>query len=132
MNTFRIAIEQLQPSVLYLSRARLDIVMGNTAFIVRPVPVKEVHGRLCIVEGHERLLALLTLGAAEAEVYVDESRACDKALEQCVAWCENHGISSINDLEDRIIGLSGYRQLWIERRRALQRLLRVEAGQTLT
>ena len=125
MNTFRIAIDQMQPSVLYLSRARLDIVMRNTAFIVRPVPVREIHGRLCIVEVHERLLALQMLGAAEAEVYVDEAQTDYKIWEHCVVLCESQGISSINDLEDRIIGLSGYRQLWIERRRELHHQLRI-------
>ncbi|HNX77833.1 MAG TPA: ParB N-terminal domain-containing protein [Candidatus Rifleibacterium sp.] len=123
MNTFRVRIDQLQPSAPYLSRARLDTIMSNTAFILKPVAVKERHGRLCIIEGHERLLALQTLGLSEVEVYLDDSPPDPALLETCIELCEKQGIASILDMEDRLVSLSGYLQLWIERKREMRREL---------
>ena len=121
MNTFRVRIDQLQPSQPYLSRARLENIMRNTAFILKPVGVRELNGRLCIIEGHERLLALQTLGSTEVDVYIDESDKDAEIWQKCVEICIHEGIASVQDLEDRLLTPSGYRQLWIERKKELSR-----------
>lgn len=121
MNTFRVHIDQLQPSQPYLSRARLDIIMRNTAFLLKPVAVRELNGRLCAIEGHERLFALQTLGSVEADVYIDESGKDAKIWQKCVEITISMGVATIQDLEDRMLTPSGYRQLWIERKRELER-----------
>ncbi|NCB39901.1 MAG: hypothetical protein EOM80_14140 [Erysipelotrichia bacterium] len=119
MNTFRVRIDQIQPSQPYLSRARLDNITRNTAFILRPVPVRELNGRLCAIEGHERLVALHSMGASEVEVFIDNSDKDSGIWQQCVEICVKEGISSITDLEDRFLSPSGFRQLWIEKKRGL-------------
>jgi len=121
MNTFRVRIDQLQPSSPYLSCARLDTIMRNTAFLLKPVAVRELNGRLCVIEGHERLLALQNLGSVEVDVYVDESDKDIDIRKQCVEMCMQQGIASIHDLEERLLSPSGYLQLWIERKREMQR-----------
>lgn len=128
MNTFRVRIDQLQPSAPYLSRARLDTILSNTAFILKPVAVKEYNGRLCIIEGHERLLALQTLGLSEVEVYLEDAPADPALWEICVELCERQGITSILDMEDRVVSLSGYLQLWIDRKREMRRQLQLKEG----
>ncbi len=121
MNTFRVRIDQLQPSQPFLSRVRLENIMRNTAFLLRPVGVRELNGRLCVIEGHERLMALHNLGSQEVEVYIDQSERDATIWQECVEICMKCGVASILDLEDRFLSPSGFRQLWIERKRELKR-----------
>lgn len=121
MNTFRVRIDQLQPSQPYLSKARLENIMRNTAFLLRPVAVRELNGRLCAIDGHERLMALHNLGRAEVDVYIDDSERDGKIWKKCVEICMKEGISSILDLENRFVSPSGFRQLWIEKKRELKK-----------
>ena len=120
MNTFRVRIDQLQPSQPFLSRARLENIMRNTAFLLRPIGVRELNGRLCVIEGHERLMALHNLGSQEVEVYIDESEKDAKIWKECVEICIKRGIATITDLEDHFLSPSGFRQLWIEIKRELR------------
>ena len=120
MNTFRVRIDQLQPSQPFLSRVRLENIMRNTAFLLRPVGVRELNGRLCIIEGHERLMALHNLGSQEVEVYIDDSDRDAKIWKECVEIAISNGIATIIDLEDRFLSPSGFRQLWIERKKELK------------
>jgi len=119
MNTFRVRIDQLQPSQPYLSKARLENILRNTAFLLYPVAVRELNGRLCAIDGHERLMALHSLGRTEVEVYLDDSERDGKIWQKCVEICMSEGISSILDLENRFVTPSGFRQLWIEKKRQL-------------
>lgn len=120
MNSFRVRIDQLQPSQPFLSRVRLENIMRNTAFLLRPVGVRELNGRLCVIEGHERLMALHNLGTQEVEVYIDDSERDAKIWKECVEICITNGIATITDLEDRFLSPSGFRQLWLERKKELK------------
>ena len=64
-------------------------------------------------------MALHSLGRTEVEVYLDDSERDGKIWQKCVEICMSEGISSILDLENRFVTPSGFRQLWIEKKRQL-------------
>lgn len=118
MNTFKIGIENLQPSQIYINQAKLDKVMGwiskeDESKII--FPVININGRITLTDGHTRLLALYLVGNKEFLVEWDEDEIDHKAYEKCVEWCINDSIISIADLEHRILSAELFNELWIER-----------------
>jgi hypothetical protein len=121
---FKLYLHEIQPSQLYISRAKLDAVikarkLGNLdAF--EPIPIKEIDGELVSTDGHTRGIALLLEGYEEVEV---EWETVDMDWEEYavyVQWCKEEGVFSILDLNDRIITHKDYEVLWYERCRVFQ------------
>lgn len=117
-DTFSARIDQLQPSQTYLSRARLNNISRHIQFISKPLPVRLIDGRLCIIEGHERCFALYSLGEKNVQVYIDNRPIpSDENFQRMVKYAEESGIVSMADFEDRIVEPSDFRVLWLEKKK---------------
>jgi hypothetical protein len=97
MASFRMRLDEIQPSQLYINRAKLEIVMrmieSGQASSLGPIPIKELDGEIISTDGHTR------------------------------AWCKEEGIRTIANLADRIIDSAEYQVLWLERCRKMQQEL---------
>lgn len=118
--TFKIRIDQLQPTQPYLSQARLDNILRNTDFILRPVGVREINGRYCIIEGHERCYALTSIGKREVEVFQDNSSADPRVIEKCLELTIDSGVACVSDFATRILPANMFRQFWIQRKKEIK------------
>jgi hypothetical protein len=116
---FKIRIDQLQPSQPYLSQPRLDNILRITDFLLRPLGVREMSGRYCIIEGHERCFALDSLGRTEVDVYVDSGSKDAEIWKECVDITMHEGVAVIHDLGSRILPGNLFRQLWLARKKEL-------------
>lgn len=116
---FKINIDQLQPSQPFLSQGRLDNIARNTDFLLRPVAVRELNGRYCIIEGHERCYALVSLGYKEVEAYIDDSENDRYVWQECVKLTTEAGIANVMDLENSVLPIALFREKWVQRKRKL-------------
>ncbi len=121
---FKLRLDEIQPSQLYISRPRLDTLLkriktGNTSSI-EPIPIKELDGELVSTDGHTRGVAWHLCGYAEVEVEWEDLEMDWEAYTICVQWCKDEGIHSIIDLKYRIINSHDYQKLWLDRCRIMQ------------
>jgi hypothetical protein len=115
-----VKLDQLQPSQPYLSKARIDNITHHLAFLEKPVPVRKIDGRLCIVEGHERCFALLSAGRGEISAYLDQNeRLSQKAFEELVHFTCDCGVSTLNDLEEKVVDPDHFKQLWLSKKKEI-------------
>lgn len=125
---FPVRIDQLQPSQPWLSQSRLKNIAGHIDFLKRPVPVRMLNGRLCIVEGHERCFALASSGIHKVDAYLDTKKnISDIAFQKMVKISCDEGISSINDMEERFLSPVEFRHLWLEKKRKV-----LESSETMS
>ena len=110
--TERLSLEKITPSQLYLSRERLKDLKEKE---LEPLPVKQIGDELFFTDGHHRAFTLFDIGRENIEVYKDEDDLGWLEYLICVDWCENEGIESISDLDDRIVSEEDFKELWIER-----------------
>lgn len=121
---FELPIDQIQPSQLYISQAKLAGVHawlepdGLSHFT--PIPVKELNGRIIYTDGHTRAFALYQKGVQTVPVYRDEDELDWEAYQICVDWCLEAGIRRIADLAGRILDEEAYKTLWLKRCAAMQ------------
>ena len=112
-------LDQIQPSQLYISSAKLSKVMArfNPPEIetLEPVPVKWLDGHLIFTDGHTRALAAFLSGLSEIRVFWDEDDLDWEAYRICVAWCQAEGIFSIAGLKEKVISPEDYEFLWYDR-----------------
>ncbi len=127
---FVLSLKEIQPSQLYVSKAKLTAVMNEFATgherLLEPIPVKELDGEIVATDGHTRGLAWHLRGACSVEVMWEDEELDWDAYRICVRWCKNEGIHSIPDLEHRLVEHSEYETLWLERCRVMQEELRAE------
>ena len=119
--TFRLRLDQVQPSQLYINRGKLGAVQA--AARLEAVPVKELNGRIVFTDGHTRAFAAHLAGRREIEVYWEDEELDWEAYQICVDWCLAEGIHSIADLTGRVIDPRQYDILWLERCRHMQESL---------
>jgi hypothetical protein len=124
MASFRMRLNEIQPSQLYINREKLEIVMGmieqGQSSSLGPIPIKELDGEIISTDGHTRALALHMKGSEEVDVEWEDLEWDWDAYRVCVVWCKEEGIRSIADLADRIIDSADYQVLWLERCRVMQ------------
>lgn len=124
---FRLSLDALQPSQLYISRAKLARVRGwwrpPRAKTLPPLPVRRLHGRIIYTDGHTRAFAAYRAGVEAVPVVWDEDELDWDAYQICVDWCRAAGIHTIKDLEGRVIAPEAYKRLWLERCAAMQAAL---------
>ncbi|MGN0628961.1 MAG: ParB/RepB/Spo0J family partition protein [Oscillospiraceae bacterium] len=78
-----------------------------------PLPVRELSGKMILTDGHTRALAAYLAGLSEVPVAFDADEDLDmEAYAVCVKACEARGITSIADLEHRVLGPEEYRDKW--------------------
>jgi hypothetical protein len=118
MDTFSVRIDQLQPSQTFISQARLSNISRHVQFLSRPVPVRLIDGRLCVVEGHERCFALYSLGEKNVSVFIDDrEKPSEEIFKRMVKFTEDSGVASIQDFEERILQPADFRALWLEKKK---------------
>ena len=116
---FRIDILKLQPSQLYINKEKLSEIKRKIddegIESLEPVPVKKLDGKLMMTDGHTRALALLQMGMTEILVEWETEELGWDEYRDCVRWCDEEGINTVVDLENRIINNDDYQILWLKR-----------------
>jgi len=128
--TFRLRIDQIQLSQLYISSAKLAGIMrvfedGNESNL-EPVPIKEIDGVLVATDGHTRLLAWFLNGHEEVGCEWEDTEMDWDAYRVCMQWCKEEGIQTVADLANRIISPEDYEALWLDRCRVMQHALEMK------
>jgi len=122
--TFVMRLDEMQPSQLFISSAKLSQVIAGFDQAgpgsLAPIPVKELCGKIIMTDGHTRALAALLSGLTEVRVFWDEDELDWEAYEICVQWCEEEGIHTIADLKGRIVPPEDYQRLWLGRCEEMQ------------
>ena len=125
--TFRLRIEQIQLSHLYISSAKLASVMRffeeGKQDVLEPIPIKEIDGLLVATDGHTRLLAWFLNDYEEVECEWEDTEMDWEEYRICVQWCREEGIQTVADLKNRIISPEDYEVLWLDRCRVMQQAL---------
>ncbi len=124
MDRFRLPIDKIQLSQLYISSSKLAEVMkafesGNENEL-ELIPIKDLDGNMVSTDGHTRLLAWYLHGYKEVECEWEDVEMDWDAYRICVQWCREEGIQSIADLNDRILSPADYQILWLDRCRIMQ------------
>jgi len=132
MDRFLLSIDKIQLSQLYISSAKLAVVMkvfesGNEKEL-EPIPIKELDGNLVSTDGHTRLLAWYLHGYKEVECEWEDLEMDWDAYRICVQWCREENIDTIADLKDRILDPEEYQVLWLDRCRVMQDELQASRG----
>lgn len=121
--TFKLNSSEIQPSQLYISEAKLNVVLktiSRDSKALEPIPIKELDGELVSTDGHTRAVALLLNGVDRFEVIWEDEDLDWEEYRICVQWCKDEGITSISDLKHRIVNHREYEELWYERCRLMQ------------
>ena len=121
--TFKLNSSEIQPSQLYISEAKLNVVLktiSRDSKALEPIPIKELDGELVSTDGHTRAVALLLNGVDRFEVIWEDEDLDWEEYRICVQWCKDEGITSISELKHRIVKHREYEELWYERCRLMQ------------
>jgi len=105
-NTFRLELDSIQPSQLYINSEKLRYVMRlpeSGPFSVKLIPEKKLGNQVVFVDGHTRALVAFLLGFSEVLVYWKDEELDWEEYEICVEWCKDEGISTILDLKNRVV-----------------------------
>jgi hypothetical protein len=126
-DAFQMPLDSLQPSQLYISVEKLCKVMA--AFASRefgplaPIPIVRRGDRILLTDGHTRAFAAWSSGRDQVPVVWDPDKLDWEAYDICVAWCEQEGIRTVADLEDRVVDAATYQALWLDRCTEMHRAL---------
>jgi hypothetical protein len=127
MEPFRLPIDKIQFSQLYISSEKLTAVMkvfeNGKEDDLEPIPIKELDGSLVSTDGHTRILAWYLHGYTEVECVWEDIEMDWDAYRICVQWCKDEGVEHVDDLNQRIIGPEDYQVLWLDRCRLMQEQL---------
>ena len=125
--TFRMALDRLQPSQLYISAEKLRKVIEG-AEPPEPVPIVQLGDHLVMTDGHTRAFAAWSRGQTEVPAIWDEDDLDWEAYKICVQWCMEENIHTVADLEDRVVDGKTYQAKWIDRCAAMHRELQASRG----
>jgi hypothetical protein len=131
---FRMKLNSIQPSQLYISSEKLSEVMKrfdvDDLESIEPIPIKKLGDDVIFVDGHTRAFAAFLYGVSEVPVYWEDEELDWDAYEICVEWCKENGIRTISDLKDRIVSQKEYEILWYKRCEEMQRDLEAKRKET--
>ncbi|MFO7835497.1 MAG: hypothetical protein R6V83_02490 [Candidatus Thorarchaeota archaeon] len=121
---FTMEIGEVQPSQLYISQKKLDLVQkhfgkGNQSEL-EPIPVKRLDDDIVATDGHTRGLAWFLNGHLDLPLIWEDEELDWEAYRICVQWCKDEGISSMADLKTRIVPHDEYEEIWLDRCRVMQ------------
>ena len=129
-NSFFMNLNIIQPSQLYISEVKLESVKSwfspSEIENYEPLPIKELDGVIFFTDGHTRALATYLSGNKVAKVYWDEDELDWNVYRESIKWCVDKGITTIEDLSDRIITRDEYKKLWLDRCQEMQDKLKAE------
>jgi len=116
---FLMKLDSIQPSQLYISSGKLDIVtrkfQQSKPVSIKPIPVKKLGDQVVFVDGHTRAFAAFLFGFSEIPVYWEDEELDWDEYEVCVRWCKEEGIHTISDLRNRVVSPEDYEVLWLDR-----------------
>ena len=111
-------LSAIQPSQFYLSEKKLEQVQiwFDTKDInaLNPLPIKRLKGKIFFTDGHSRAFIAYQSGFEEIPVYAEEDDLNWDFYYYCLQTCEEKGILTIKDLENRILPESDYRKKWLD------------------
>ena len=114
VKTFKVKIDDLTPSQLYLSEKKLKNLTHFNPINNDEFPVKLLNQKMVLTDGHHRVYLTQLSGFDDILVYWDEDDMDWSAYELCVTWCEDAGVLRISDLRNRILSDEDYVLLWHE------------------
>jgi hypothetical protein len=121
---FTMALVDIQPTQLYISRDKLEAVQAQVDFsnfvAIPPIPVKVLNGLLIMTDGHTCAFAAYLEGINALSVVWDNDELDWEAYQMCVDWCREEGITSIADLQSRVVSEQDYQEKWLDRCRKMQ------------
>jgi hypothetical protein len=116
----RIAVEDLRPTQLYLSAAKLASVLDEFEEHdpYGPLPAFEHEGEWYLSDGHTRAFAAY-LGGAET-IPIERDREVREVYDfdlylTCIDWCREEDVRAVPDLGGRILAHETFEEEWIER-----------------
>lgn len=125
--TFTLELTKIQPSQLYINSEKLTAVLERIdqadPKLEEPLPITKLSGKIIFTDGHTRAFALYKLGVKKIPVFWDEDDLDWESYKICIKWCEQEGIYTIADLEDRVVTNKEYEKLWYARCDELHRQL---------
>lgn len=114
--------EDIRPSQLYISARKLRDVMGWFDFAdpaYDPLPVYAFDGTLTLLDGHTRAFVAYLGGLESVRVAeLDDSDVTELNLgvyRECIAWCQEEGVTDISDFVGRVVSHATYETKWVER-----------------
>ena len=121
---FLMKLDEIQPSQLYISSKKLNIVLRDFPSepnSVEPIPITKLGDEIVYVDGHTRAYGAFLRGFSEVPVYWEHEEQDWEAYEICVGWCKEAGIHTIKDLKNRVISQPDYERLWYKRCSKMQK-----------
>lgn len=116
---FEMKLTDLQPSQLYINQDKLakvkQFIEDSGIGKLETIPIKELDGIIIMTDGHTRAFALYKLGFTSVNVCWEDEQLDWDEYRECIKWCNNEKIRTINDLEDKIISHQYYQILWLKR-----------------
>ncbi len=115
-------MEAVRPSQVYLDESKLRFVIDWFNFEspnYDPLPVRKLDGRWTLTEGHTRAFVAYLSRAEQLRVVGDTDDISIPVYEQCVAWCENEGVTEIEDFAGRVVTNATFEEEWVERCQSL-------------
>ena len=121
----------LHPSQLFINYDKLQKVKRSAAIEnninLKPLLVKQLQNKLILTDGHTRAYYYYFMGLKKVLVEWDDpwgSENLDFEMYRiCVDWCIEEGLTSIKNLENRIISNDEYELLWLNRCKQLAKSL---------
>lgn len=127
---FKMKLDEIQPSQLYISSEKLSEVMKmfdtDEPESIEPIPIKKLGNEVIFVDGHTRAFAAFLRDLSEVPVYWEDEELDWDAYEICVGWCRKEGIHTIADLKNRVVPQKDYEILWYRRCEKMQQNLEAE------
>ena len=120
---YHLRLGAIQPTQLYINARKLAMLEEKyppgTEENMDPVPVISIHGKLVYTDGHTRAFLIWKRGFEWIDVVWDDDELDEMTYETCLRWCKAEGISTIADLNNRIIDDEAYQEKWIARCQAI-------------
>ena len=121
---FRMPLDELQPSQLYISAGKLkNMLLAPAKVLNKPIPVKRLDDEIIMTDGHTRGYILWTCGIRELVVSWDLDELDWNAYRTCVRWCKEEGVTNVAKLQTRIVSEDDYQKHWIDRCKEMQKTL---------
>lgn len=124
---FKMKINKIQPSQLYLNLKKINILLKNSNFKhikkMDPIPIKKLNNQIIFTDGHTRAYLYWKNGCKKIIVSWEDEDLDWEVYQICVDWCKEAGIKFISDLNNRIINNDIYEEKWINRCQTMQQKL---------
>lgn len=116
MDLKKLKLRDIQPSQFYLSQEKIQQIDTwfdkNDLSNFVAIPVKNLNGRVVFTDGHTRAWVAYRAGLETVPLEWDTDDLDWRAYQMCVDACLERGITSVADLERRILPGQEYREKW--------------------